>query len=152
MFATKGEFIQSLKDINSYDDIIGKYQLQLEEIDYILYDKMRSPLDYDIIGYNGKEAERMLKTHSYISEADRLEARDILLKKRDDIIQKMSYITERYSETMGLLETMDERLQNILKDKFINGLTYTQVANKYDFLYYVEVIRYIQKSLDNYIK
>lgn len=49
-FLSKADFVAAMRDYNKYKRIIAEYRDKLKELNYLRFEKVKSPLDYDKIG------------------------------------------------------------------------------------------------------
>ena len=157
MYLTKGEFIQTLKDYRIIKDKIKNLRCEYAKIEYLRFNKVKSPLDYEIIGYKDNETIRALKERSYInpdivsSNNEKLEKEMLIikdkLKKCELTIKNCEYVLNKLSKP----------IRYIIIDRFINKKTYKELAKKYNkhyqgVIYPNTILRDINKALDEYFK
>ncbi len=152
MFKTKGEFIQALKD---YDELVTKLEelkAEYDKTEYLRYDKVKSSLDYDVVGYENGEQMRSLKTRSHTSSEQIAERNESLDKKLSKLQTKISNYELAIKEVGLQLEVFKEPFRSVLKYKYIKGYTYNALIIKYPSLFPVgypnAVKRYIDNGLD----
>lgn len=152
MFKTKGEFIQALKDYNTYKDKLSTLKFEFEREEYNRFSKVKSPLDYDVVGYKDGEQIRSLKTRSYVSDVQRAERNENLDKKLAKLKQEISSYELAIQEVDTQLKVFKEPYRSVLIDRYINNFTYYQLINKYSSMfpagYPNAVKRYIESGLD----
>lgn len=152
MFKTKGEFIQALKDYNELKDKLDSLKSEYDKLEYLRFDKVKSALDYDVLGYEDGEQMRLLKTRSYTSQEQ-------ISKRNESLDNKMSKLKANISNYELAIQEVDSQLlffkeptKSVLKDKYISGKTYNALIVKYPSLFPVgypnAVKRYISNELD----
>lgn len=154
IFLTKGEFIQALKDYNQLKDNLDILKVILDKKNYLRFNKVSSPLDYDVVEYKGNEAIRSLKSHSYISESAKLSMQENLdneIKRLEELIDELN---AKLIYTMDVLHTFDDLTESILIDKYLVGMSYQSLTKKYqknfeEKIYPMFLKRYINSKLDD---
>lgn len=152
MFLTKNDFLQTLKDTNELNDIVSYCEQEIDKIDYLLYGKIRSSLDYDIIGYDGEETVRMLKGRSFTPEEVIRDNRDRLLEKKEHLEQKKTAAEIKLKESGDILNSMDDKLKSLITDIYLNKKHYREVYRRYGFFYEMEANRYVHRELNKLFK
>lgn len=161
LYVTKGEFIQALKDVEELKKRVYLYEIEYEKKIYLRFEKVKSPLDYDIIGYDDKETIRQLKTRGHVSQEQILQSNEILDKEIYDLEENITCCRERIDKALKMLSTLKQPLRAIVEDKYMNNKTYSQIASKYSKNFYqkkegivwdMQVKRYISDELDKYFK
>lgn len=153
IFLTKGEFIQALKDYHILEEKLKNYKCEYDKVYYQRFIKVKSPLDYDIIGYKNEEPIRKLKQRSYLNPelaTDINEKLDCQLEILESNIKKCEYKLEQCDKK---LDEFEEPFRSIIVDKYINNLTYIQIVDKYQttfpgVTYVMTVRRVIDKAID----
>ena len=152
MFKTKGEFIQALKDYNELKDKLDSLKSEYDKLEYLRFDKVKSALDYDVLGYEDGEQMRLLKTRSYISNMQRAENNEKLDKKLAKLKKDILSYELAIQEVDSQLSFFKEPAKSVVKDKYINSKTYNALIIKYPSLFPVgypnAVKRYISNELD----
>lgn len=151
IFDTKGEFIQALKDYKNYGELALKWKNMYREYYYLRYEKISSPLDYDIVGYENNEPIREIKKHSVYNS-------DLVNAKKEELEDNMQYCLDEYSKlqvkmqnVMSDLKSIDEPLHTVLDLKYLKHKTLKEVSKKCN-LYLDEsgMYKYIMRGLDKY--
>lgn len=151
IYDTKGEFIQALKDYKKYIEIANKWKHEYQDLYYLRYEKVKSPLDYDIVGYKNGEAIRQIKGRGVLTD-------EMLHATQEKIEERMEYCLERYTEVKKKAENADIELSNIklplreiLVQRYKNGVK-LKVLSQSTNLYLDEagLHKYIMRGLDKY--
>ena len=152
IFLTKGEFIQALKDYNKYKEMSEDLQKQYKDLYYLRYEKVRSPLDYDIVGYEGNKAIRQLKGRGGFSQEAITESREKLEEKMQMIVDRNSELLKKINNVNDEMLNFDEPLRSILDCRFRKHMKLKTVCSKFSEMYLDEagMHKYINRELDKY--
>ena len=115
-------FTKLLSSIGEYKKSIDKAKSDLEI------------LEYAESGVKGISYTKTPMSHNpSLSALKRLD----LVDEVDELIREISFLEERLKSNQALVDAvlgkMPRELQNILKDKFIEGMTFSDVAEKYHY-------------------
>lgn len=156
MFKTKGEFIQALKDYDFYKSKLSTLKFEYERLDYIRFNKVKSPLDYDVVGYENGEQMRSLKTRSYTSNEQIAERNESLDNKLTTLKNTIASYESTIQEVDNQLLVFKEPLRSVLVTRYIKGYTYNALIIKFPSLFPIgypnAVKRYIENGLDKVFK
>ncbi len=156
MFKTKGEFIQTLKDYDLYKTKLDTLKVEYEKLDYIRFNKVKSPLDYDVVGYKDGEQMRSLKTRSYTSNEQIAQRNESLDKQLEQLEKKITSYESTIKEVDAQLKTFKEPFRSVIVYRYIKGNTYNATIIKFPNLfpagYPNAVKRYIENGLDKMFK
>lgn len=152
MFKTKGEFIQALKDYNEYTSTLESLKSEYDKLEYLRFDKVKSALDYEVVGYENGEQMRSLKTRSYTSSEDIAKRNESLDNKLEKVKSKISNYELAIQEVDEQLLEFKEPMRSVLKYRYIKGETYNNLIIRFSSLFPVgypnAVKRYIDSALD----
>lgn len=150
IYSTSGEFIQALKDYKKILEKAEDWKKKYRELHYQRYEKVRSPLDYDIIGYKKGEPVRQIKHGGYNPDSIRnyQEQLDIQLEKALDEYSKLKVKAEN---VLIELKVIEEPLKSLLIMRYMEHKKLKEVCKKSD-LYLDEsgMYKYITKHLEKY--
>lgn len=153
IFLTKGEFIQALKDYEYYLTMLDKAKDEYRNLHYLRYEKIKSPLDYDIVGYdkNG-EPIRQIKTSARLSDEQISKNHEILDGKIEECLERVSELTAKKINIEDELKSIHKPLRNILITRYLKHKKLKYVCGKYSDLYLDEagMHKYIMRGLDKY--
>lgn len=152
LFLTKGEFIQALKDYQTYKERAEWLKNKYQDLYYLRYEKVRSPLDYDIIGYKNGEAVRQLKTRGSYNESVVTESQDKLEAEMVACLEKRSNLVSKINNVECELDKFQEPLKSILTLRYIEHAKLKVVCKKFKNMYLDEagMHKYIHRELDKY--
>lgn len=120
---------------------------ELDKVEYQLYEKVKSPNDYDIAGYDSKgQAIRSPKIGSSMSKEQIYDYREMLEKKKEKIENTIVRLKEHIKNAECELESIPEPLRDMLKMKYLDELSYSAIALKY-FMSKETCRRYINREL-----
>ena len=153
IYATKGAFIQALKDTTYLKDKISEQEQMLERFEYLRYGKIKSPLDYDVIGYKNNETIRELKVVRTVQSGENIYERNSALegqiKKCKDKINAYKKIIDDANDD---LSAISEPLKSILRVRYIEHKKLRYVCKRFKELYLDDsgMYKYIMRELDKY--
>lgn len=153
IYATKGSFIQALKDIKYLKEKLEEEKQMLDRFEYLRYGKIKSPLDYEITGYKSKEAIRALKIVRTPPNSELTNDRNEALEKQIDLcITKIERYNKEIKSAYAELEKIDEPLKSILTVRFVEQRKLRYVCKKFKQMYLDEsgMYKYIMRELDRY--
>lgn len=151
IYDTKGEFIQALKDYDKYYEAALKWRSKYRDLHYLRYEKVKSSLDYDIVGYEDGEAIRQIKGRNTYNHQKALETQE----KLDDELQKCLDEFTRYQNKMqncmAELNSIKEPLKTILDMRYLKHQKLKEICKKSDlYLDEAGMYKYIMRGLDKY--
>ena len=146
MYLTANEFIYALKCVSEWQEKKIAIQKEIDKLNYLLYEKVKSPLDYDIVGYKNNEAMRSIKTGRTPSQSEILDQREKLNNKLDNLIKQKNEIKKKISEVKETLSMINEPLKSILIEAFINKESYSAIAKKRNFKNKMALSRFIYEN------
>lgn len=150
IYSTSGEFIQALKDYKVILEKAEEWKKKYRDLHYQRYEKVRSPLDYDIIGYKNGEPVRQIKRGGFNPDSVRSyqENLDIQLEKALDEYSKLKVKAENVLIELKMIE---EPLKSLLIMRYMEHKKLKEVCKKSD-LYLDEsgMYKYITKHLEKY--
>ena len=154
IFITKGEFTQALRDYNYICDLISDLKNEYDKLHYLRYEKIGSPLDYEIVGYKNGETIRQIKLHGNVSQETITESREHLDKKIQENLDRTAELAIKKANIESDLNSIKEPLRSILITRFIDGKRYRDVCKKYEKLYLDEngMHKYIKRGLSRYFE
>ena len=87
-------------------------------------------LEYEETGVKGVSYTKAPISHNpSLSALKRLD----LVDKVDDLKREINFLSQMIEETEIVLSRMPEELQTMLLEKFVKGMTYTELGNKYGY-------------------
>lgn len=152
-FITKGEFIQALKDYDDIKRLHYKVKTLYDRAYYQRYEKIKSPLDYEVVGYDSNgESIRQIKGRGSVSQEQITEKNEILDKKIEDYEKKLKAYESLMKKTNDELYLIDQPLNSILVERYKKHKTLKNVCNKFRELCLDEsgMYKYIMRELDKY--
>ena len=151
LFDSKGEFIQALKDYYTFEQLIEKNAQLYRDVYYLRYEKVRSPLDYDIVGYNKKTDEpiRQIKGRSSFSQETVMELQEQLDDKLEMLLDKNTELKKKVQKINDELKNIDEPLRSILILRYREKTKLKDICKKYS-LTESGLHKYIDRGLDKY--
>lgn len=153
IYDTMGEFIQALKDYQSISKKIEDYKDEYRNLHYLRYEKIKSPLDYDIVGYKNGEAIRQIKTHSVITPEQITRNNEILDNRIEVCLESISRLTTKKINVEDELKVFEQPLRSILISRYMYHRKLKDVCKKYkDSLCLDEagMHKYIMRGLGKY--
>lgn len=153
IFLTKGEFIQALKDYDIYIAKIDTLKEEYRNLYYLRYEKIKSPLDYDVIGYDkNNEPIRQIKMSAHLSDEQISKNHEILDNKIEECLDKISDLTVKKINVEDELNNISKPLKSILITRYLKHKKLKYVCEKYSELYLDEagMHKYIMRGLDKY--
>ena len=155
IYLTKGDFISALKDYHKVEAKMLEWKRKYKDLYYLRYEKVRSPLDYDVVGYKGEQPIRVLK-HGGKQSTDKIaEYHAMLEADMEKALDKYSDYKIKNDNTDDDLKRIAEPLKSILILHYREHKTLKEVCRKYKkklVLDEVGMHRYIQKNLDDYFE
>ena len=151
LFDSKGEFIQALKDYYTFEQLIKKNAQTYRDVYYLRYEKVRSPLDYDIVGYNKKTDEpiRQIKGRSSFSQETVMALQEQLDDKLEMLLDKNTELKKKMQKINDELKSIDEPLRSILILRYREKTKLKDICKKYN-LTESGLHKYIDRGLDKY--
>ena len=152
LFETKGEFIQALKD---YDLLKEKENALIEEyrnLNYLRYEKVKSPLDYDVVKYNKKgEAIRQIKGRGSFNSESIAERNEQLEEQMEKLLDRAATIRIKLANIDQELGEFDSPLREILIMRYKENKKLKDVCKCFN-LYLDEsgMYKFIMRELDKY--
>lgn len=149
MYISKNEFIFAIFQIPENQKKIKELKEEISKCEYLLYEKVRNPNDYDIIGYDSKkEAIRSFKPGRQMTPDEKWDLRD---KIEEEMKLKQTQLKElemRVSEAEKALYSLDPFLQKICVMKFIEGKSYEKISDELGNTSASSLFRYVNKELN----
>lgn len=152
LFLTKGEFIQALKDYYTYKERAERLKNKYQDLYYLRYEKVRSPLDYDIVGYKNGETVRQLKTRGSFNESVITESQDKIEADMVACLEQHSNIVGKINNIECELDRFQEPIKSILIERYMKHKKLKSVCTKFSELYLDEagMHKYIHRELDKF--
>ena len=156
IYTTKGEFIQALKDYKIIENKIEQTKEKLERLNYLRFDKVRSPLDYDVVGYKkGKDNElvqvRQIKTGGTYNREQILETQEHMDVQIEQCEKELKTLRSKISQTDKELENIESPLKDVLIMRYKNKKKLKEVCKKYGlYLDISGMYKFIMRELDKY--
>lgn len=133
MYLNSNEFIFALTQLNGWKRRRSDLEDELKRLDYLRFRKVKSPNDYDVIGYEGKEAIREQKARSYVSEYQRMERWEEQDRQIEEVKSKIASLDSKIAECESAFNSLDDPLKGMCNDKYIRGKTFESIAPRYGF-------------------
>lgn len=152
VYLTKGEFLQALKDYERLCYKIGELRDEKARLHYLLYEKIKSPLDYDVVGYKNGEPIRQIKRGGRISEDLKLESREKMEEKYNSVCARIEDLKKRTKETMDALDELDSPLKDIVSARYLGGTKLKALAIRFGFADESGIYKYIQRNLNRFFE
>lgn len=129
-FITKGDFLQALSDYKRLEERYAEYQKQFRDLHYLRYEKVRSPLDYEVVGYKNDETVRVIKGRGSFNPELASENNERLDSELEITLDKADRIYKTMENVRAELCIIKEPLKSWLIWKYYNGMTLKQVIKK----------------------
>lgn len=155
IFDTSGEFVQALKDYKTIEKKAVELKEEYHRLYYLRYEKVRSPLDYDIVQKKKKDGSieeiRQIKgrgTYNQEAVADYHEKLDAQIEK---VMDEYSKLVVKMENTRAELSKFDEELRELLIMRYLEHMKLKDVAKK-SGLYLDEsgIYKLIMRGLKSY--
>lgn len=152
IYDTKGEFIQALKDYDTYKEKSEVWQNKYRDLYYLRYEKVRSPLDYDIVGYENGEAIRQLKGRGSFNSEVISDSQQRLDSELERCIEENSKLLSKIHSVESEIAVIKEPLKTIIMYRYMGHHKLKDVCKKFKDLYLDEagMHKYIMRELDRY--
>lgn len=155
LYDTKDEFIGAMKSYHTIEKKCEEWKEKYREKHYLRYEKVRSPLDYDVVGYkNGETIRQIKKGGSFNAE--------VVAEYQEKLDAEMEKCLDRYSDLKIKLENVndelkrfEEPLRSILVERYIEKVSLKKVTKKYREILYLDDVgmhRYIERGLNEAYK
>ena len=151
IYTTSGEFIQALKDYKTYIKMAEEFKEKYRDLHYQRYEKVRSPLDYDIVGYKKGEPIRQIKRGgSYNAETIRA-FQEKLDAEIDYVLDEYSKLIVKAQNVKDELNRIKEPLRGVIVMRYLEHKKLKEVCKKSGlFLEESGMSKYIQRELNKY--
>lgn len=153
-YYTIGEFLQALKDIPEWKVRLQAEKENLKKLNYLRYEKIKSPLDYEIVGYDKYgQPIREIKTRRKVTESDISSNREMLDKKIAKSKEIIKSLTDKINNAVKALNSIkEEPLHEIVYIKFVKNKKYKDICKQFSELHYDEsgMYKYIMRELEKY--
>lgn len=156
IYSTSGGFIQSLKDYDKKQAKAKQLKEKYQNLHYERYEKIRSPLDYDIVKYKKKkdgtmEAIRQIKSGGSYNESVVRDLQEQLDKEMDEVQNEYSKLIVEMENTREDLKAIKNPLKKILIMRYLEHKKLKEVCKASD-LYLDEsgMHKYIARELKKY--
>lgn len=153
IFDTIGEFIQGLKDYDKYKEMAKYWKNKYSDYHYLRYEKVKSPLDYNIIGYKNGEAIREIKSRGHFNQEQYSSQNEQLEDKMQFCLDEYTKIKNKIDNIECELKSIDEPLKTILDMRYKQHKKLKEVCKKTDlYLDEAGMYKYITRNLEKYYK
>lgn len=130
-YLSKIEFIAEVSSLAAYKTKVQALKQELEKVEYLLYEKIKNPNDYDIVGYDSNgETIRAAKIGSSVNKEQKDDYREELDDKRNELERKIERLNKKISDVETEIASLPEPLQTMTKLKYIDKLSYSAIASK----------------------
>lgn len=136
LYTTKGEFIQALKDYKTIKEKIKQTEEKLDRVNYLRFDKVKSPLDYDVVGYKkNKNNEfvqvRQIKSRGSYNREQIIDSQEEMDKQITKFENELKVMRSKISQTDKELENIESPLKDILIMRYKNNKKLKEVCRNY---------------------
>lgn len=152
-YLTKGEFIQALKDYHYVENMLNEEHLNHSKLYYLRYEKVKSPLDYEIVGYDKKgSAIREIKGRVHVEQGAISDSQALLDKQLLISQEKLLLYRKVLDKCDNELSLISEPLKTMLILRYKEHYKLKYLCNKYKELYLDEsgMYKYIMRELNKY--
>lgn len=146
MYYNSKDFINDLKNYNEWIERAKGQHFLLDKLNYLRYEKVKSPLDYDIVSYQGKEPVREIKHSAPPSNEQIMRVQENLdkeIKRVTNLLNRCNKVIERVNKQ---LELLPEEIKKACVEIYIKGRSYDAVAMELCTTK-ISLIRKVQKCL-----
>lgn len=156
IYSTSGGFIQSLKDYDKKKAKAEQWKQRYQDLYYERYEKVRSPLDYDIVKYkkNKKgemEAIRQIKTRGSYNEQVISNIHEQIERDMENALNEYSKLKVEMENTLDDLKKIDEPLKGILIKRYMEHKKLKEVCQTLDVILDESgLYKFIMKELEKY--
>ena len=106
LFDSKNDFIASLKDYYKNKEIAEESAQKYRDTHYLRYEKVKSPLDYEIVGYKNNSPVRQIKGRGVFNE-------QTVHELHEHLDNQLEYYLDRYTRYTKKCQMTDDELMNI---------------------------------------
>lgn len=146
LYYNSKDFINDLKNYNTWK-VRAKGQLKLlDKLNYLKYEKIKSPMDYDIIGYDGKEPIRAIKHSAPPTSEQIYDAQERLDKEIRRVTNLLNRCNEIINKVNKQLNALPEDVRKACVEIYIKGNSYDVVAREMN-VSYATLFRSVKKTL-----
>ena len=128
MYDSARDFINDLRSLREWEERRDGQLELLRNLRYIRYQKVKSPLDYDIVGYKNNEPIRSIKSHSTITTDKRWETIDRIDKEIARVKRLLKRCRQRIIKINNGLDKLDPKLRSMCIAIYVKGRRYEDVA------------------------
>ena len=156
IYSTSGGFIQSLKEYDKKKAKAEQWKEKYQDLYYERYEKVRSPLDYDIVKYKKKkdgsmEAIRQIKTGGSFNENVIRDVHERLERDMENALNEYSKLKVEMENTLSDLARIGEPLKGILIKRYLEHKKLREVCATLDVILDESGLhKYIFKELEKY--
>lgn len=129
MYLNVNEFLNDLKELRRFEQTLQDQTKVLRDLEYLRYGKMKSPLDYDIVGYTGKTPIRQIKSRGYISDEERTSREASLDTKIQHTKSRIRYCQMKIQSVKDLLNKLDDDLKDTLIKIYVEKHSFQKIAD-----------------------
>lgn len=152
IYSTSGEFIQAMKDYKVILEKCEEWKETYHNLYYQRYEKVRSPLDYDIVGYKHGEPIRQIKRGGFNKDSI-IEYQENLDEQLEKALDEYSKLKVKAENVFVELKKIEEPLKSLLIMRYVEHMKLKEVSKKSN-LYLDEsgMYKYIMRGLKRYYK
>lgn len=154
-YVTKGEFIQAIIDYDIVNEKLSEEKANYKRLMYLRYEKVKSPLDYNVVGYNKKgEAVREIKSRGSYNSEEILDNQEKLDKKIEISLNKIEQYKSKLKKVEKNLNLIAEPLKSMLVLRYRKKQKLKELAKKYSDISNTEsgIHKYMDRELDFYFE
>ena len=149
LFDSKNDFISALKDYHKYEDIIQEAKEKYRDAHYLRYNKVKSSLDYDIVGYKNGEAMRVIKGRGSFSEETISNLHEYLDNQLEFYLDRVTKYEKKKQMVEDELRQIEDPLRSILILRFRENVKQKDVAKRFN-MSEGGMSKYINRELESY--
>ena len=128
MYDSSRDFINDLRSLKEWEDRRDGQLELLKNLKYLRYSKVKSPLDYDVIGYENKVPVRSIKMRSTVTADKRWENIERIDKEIVRVKRLLKKCKQRIIKINNGLDKLDPKLRSMCIEIYVKGRRYEDVA------------------------
>lgn len=130
MYYNSKDFIKDLRRYREYEEKIKGQDELLSNLRYLRYSKVKSPLDYDIVGYQKGELVRSIKRGT----APTVDEKWDLIERLDQEIQRVTELRKKCELAIKKVDDQlllfDEPIRKLLVSIYVDHTSIRKAAQK----------------------
>lgn len=149
LFGSKNEFIASLKDYYKNQEIAEESAQKYRDTYYLRYEKVKSPLDYEIVGYKNNTPVRQIKGRGVFNEQTVHELQEYLDNQLEYYLDRYTRYKKKCQNTDDELKNIAEPLKSIIILRFRENKRLKDIGKRYN-MSESGLTKMINRGLDEY--